>query len=115
MNSNSRRCLGSPPQSALPKMLAEIALTNRKFTGNPHPRLCGKGEERGKITDVKSRLAFTRPRCLAADLESASVDFATVEAQPVWGGEETFTALVKGLGPTAADPSKLEIRHILVP
>ena len=31
------------------------------------------------ITDVKSRLAFTRPRCLAADLELASVDFATVE------------------------------------
>ena len=81
MNSNSRRCLGSPPQSALPKMLAEIALTNRKFTGNPHPRLCGKGEERGKITDVKSRLAFTRPRCLAADLEFASVDFATVEVE----------------------------------
>ena len=25
------------------------------------------------------RLAFTRPRCLAADLELASVDFATVE------------------------------------
>ena len=74
-------------------MLAEIALTNRKFTGNPHPRLCGKGEERGKITDVKSRLAFTRPRCLAADLELASVDFATVEAQPVCGGEETFTAI----------------------
>ena len=24
-------------------------------------------------------------------------------------------ALVKGLGPAAADPSKLEIRHILVP
>ena len=45
-----------------------------------------------KATDVKSRLAFTRPRCLAADLELASVDFATVEAQPVCGGEETFTA-----------------------
>ena len=45
------------------------------------------------ITDVKSRLAFTRPRCLAADLELASVDFATVEAQPVCGGEETFTTI----------------------
>ena len=43
--------------------------------------MCGKGEERGKITDVKSRLAFTRPRCLAADLEFASVDFATVEVE----------------------------------
>ena len=32
-------------------------------------------------TDVKSRLAFTRPRCLAADLEFASVDFATVEVE----------------------------------
>ena len=45
------------------------------------------------ITDVKSRLAFTRPRCPAAYLELASVDFATVEAQPVCGGEETFTTI----------------------
>ena len=33
------------------------------------------------LTDVKSRLAFTRPRCLAANLELASVDFATVEVE----------------------------------
>ena len=36
---------------------------------------------RDESTDVKSRLAFTRPRCLAADLELASVDFATVEVE----------------------------------
>ena len=35
----------------------------------------------GATTDVKSRLAFTRPRCLAAYLELASVDFATVEVE----------------------------------
>ena len=44
-------------------------------------------------TDVKSRLAFTRPRCLAAYLELASVDFATVEVdfEPNrwrWGGNK---------------------------
>ena len=32
------------------------------------------------LTD-QMRLAFTRPRCLAADLELASVDFATVEVE----------------------------------
>ena len=32
-------------------------------------------------TDVKSRLAFTSPCCLAADLEFGSVDFATVEVE----------------------------------
>ena len=53
--------------------------------------IMARGSARG--TDVKSRLAFTRPRCLAAYLELASVDFATVEAQPVCGGEETFTAI----------------------
>ena len=41
-------------------------------------------------------------------LLSGSVVLASLKA-PV------FSALVKGLGPAAADPSKLEIRHILVP
>ena len=44
-------------------------------------------------TTDQERLAFTRPRCLAADLELASVDFATVEAQPVGGGEEIMQQL----------------------
>ena len=38
------------------------------------------------------------------------------EALIRWSGESVISpALVKGLGPAAADPSKLEIRHILVP
>ena len=43
------------------------------------------------ITDVKSRLAFTRPRCLAAYLEFSSVDFGQLKwilssAGLTWGG-----------------------------
>ena len=40
-----------------------------------------KLRRRHMTTDVKSRLAFTRPRCLAVDLELASVDSATVEVE----------------------------------
>ena len=40
-----------------------------------------ENERTKEQTTDQMRLAFTRPRCLAADLELASVDFATNEVE----------------------------------